>query len=108
MKKRPKFTVNDQLGQPIGRDAISRKIRRTIYGAIGIIAAFIILWIWQLNPHRFQAPTPLGTYIGHIGFSGAFMFYWQEQDLVITGSVNQTKFDVTEMVLRLSQPLIAN
>ena len=52
-------------------------------------------------------PTPLGTYIGHIGFSGAFMFYWQEQDLVITGSVNQTKFDVTEMVLRLSQPLIA-
>ncbi|MCB1051931.1 MAG: class A beta-lactamase-related serine hydrolase [Acidobacteria bacterium] len=50
-------------------------------------------------------PTEYGTFIGHTGFSGAFMFYWVERDAVLAGSTNQTEANIEQVVIQLAKPL---
>jgi len=55
---------------------------------------------YGLGLEVFTAPG-YGSFFGHEGFSGAYMYYWKEADLYLVGTMNQAFSDVKAFLLGL-------
>ena len=66
-------------------------------------------WVWYgLGAFKARLPNDRGHVWGHDGYGNAWMYYWPEQDALLTGTLNQTRNDWWPLVVAATRAIEAD